>query len=735
MAENFLSKLNPFRSKQTEKVNLSEEDKYGDSRILSLNETGSTGTDLLAGILSEDYLQDLRGSDGADIYDKMRRSDPKVKMCLSAVMNPIKSASWEIEPANDSPEAEKLAEFCEYVFFNGMNKTWKKLLHEILTMVPFGFSLFERTHKVVFDHPQWGNHIRYKNFGFRSQRTIDYWIVDKDEQLSAVTQFAYGDEQCSNVDIPAKFLTLFSLDQEGNNFEGMSMLRPCYGPWVRKNTFLKLMAIGIEKFAVPTPIMRVPKGRENSEDYNRALEVLQAYTSHQSNYITLPQGWDIETVTTSFDASKVRESISGENLEMVNAFLANFLELGQSGSGSYALSFDLSDFFLGGIEHIADQIAEVFNQGPIREIIDLNFGPQDEYPEMKVSGISDKAGAEFAKILKDLSDSNYITPDEPTEEHLRRRLGLPKMSEVGRREGEPGGEPSPALLSEKKKTVELAEPKTPRGQIDKDSKEIRKVMEDWLKLMGQDLSSQVITKFKNATWSKRFEAIKGTKKTGLNDYKKDLLEALAKTSDKALKAAQKEVPAKGAKFAEAKFKDLPPDIQRRLKAKADLLADTQYFDLEKAVFFQYQSSIDSTEDPRIIEQDMNNNVDQYATGSSTAAAAGNATAFAVNDARLVYFEQPEVLDQIEAYRFENPAPVSPICQDLKGRVFDAKDPEADRYKPPLHHNCKSYLVPILKGRKTPKEIDPRGLKPSDPKLEKHITLGENKDLLGKKSHG
>lgn len=38
------------------------------------------------------------------------------------------------------------------------------------------------------------------------------------------------------------------------------------------------------------------------------------------------------------------------------------------------------------------------------------------------------------------------------------------------------------------------------------------------------------------------------------------------------------------------------------------------------------------------------------------------------------------------------------------------------------HNCKSYLVPNLKGSK--KEIDPTGIKPSNPALEKYITLSE-----------
>ncbi len=38
------------------------------------------------------------------------------------------------------------------------------------------------------------------------------------------------------------------------------------------------------------------------------------------------------------------------------------------------------------------------------------------------------------------------------------------------------------------------------------------------------------------------------------------------------------------------------------------------------------------------------------------------------------------------------------------------------------HNCKSYLVPNLNG--SVKKIDPTGLKPSDPALDKYITLAE-----------
>ncbi len=62
---------------------------------------GSSGTENYGGYFEEEYLDALRNNERADVFDKMRRSDPQVMMCLSAVKNPIKSASAEIHAAGD----------------------------------------------------------------------------------------------------------------------------------------------------------------------------------------------------------------------------------------------------------------------------------------------------------------------------------------------------------------------------------------------------------------------------------------------------------------------------------------------------------------------------------------------------------------------------------------------------------------------------------------------------------
>lgn len=388
---------------------------------------GSSGTEIYSGYFSEEYLQELRGTRAADVYDKMRRSDPKIKMALSAIKNPIIGANWSVQPADESERAKLHAEFIEQVLFSDLHQGWEQQLAEFLTCLDFGNAVFEVTHQVMLGHPKFGNYNSIAKLGWRSPRTIETWNLDDMGRLKSITQYAYGDLG-RRVEIPGRYLIVFSLNKEGDNYEGVSALRTCYGPWLRKETFLKLMAVGIEKSAFKIPVLTVPAGQETSAELDTAKAVLEAYLCHEKQYITKPTGWDLDFADVEFDPSKMREAIDRENMEIAHAFLENFLELGQGGSGSYALSYDLSDFFLSSIEHVAKYVADVLNRGLVSDLIKLNFGPQASYPKLQVSGIKDKPGKEYAEVMKLLVDSKILVPDGKLEENLRKRYGMPVKS-------------------------------------------------------------------------------------------------------------------------------------------------------------------------------------------------------------------------------------------------------------------------------------------------------------------
>jgi hypothetical protein len=75
---------------------------------IHVEETGTSGTEIYAGYYSEEYLNNLRGKEAADLWDKMRRSDARIKMVLSAVKNPIKGAQWSVEPGSKDDENYEL---------------------------------------------------------------------------------------------------------------------------------------------------------------------------------------------------------------------------------------------------------------------------------------------------------------------------------------------------------------------------------------------------------------------------------------------------------------------------------------------------------------------------------------------------------------------------------------------------------------------------------------------------
>lgn len=409
-----------------------------------LKRLSSSGTEIFSGYASEEYLTELRGYQRAKLFDQMRRSDPQIRMLLNAVKNPIRSASWEIAPADDSPEAKEDADFIQYVLFEQCHKPFKKFLGEVLTMTEFGHAVFEKTYQLIKNDPKYGTFHGIASLGWINPKTIHRFNVDKDTgRLVSITQIAQGDLD-RYIDIPAEYLLLFSPEQEGSNYEGMSWLRPCYGSWIRKYQYDGLNATGIERFGTPTPTVKVPEHYINSEAYERLMEALEAYTSGQANFLAFPDVFELELGSNNtYDPEKVNRTIAAEDTRMAKAFVANFLELGTQGNGgAFALSSDQSDFYTAGLTFMADEVCEVVNKYLIPECVQYNRGPRVAYPQLKHFGISDKAGAELASVLGTLTDKKIIVPDDPLEVSMRKRYGLPVKSDQGQREVQAPAAPS-----------------------------------------------------------------------------------------------------------------------------------------------------------------------------------------------------------------------------------------------------------------------------------------------------
>lgn len=245
---------------------------------------------------------------------------------------------------------------------------------------------------------------------------------------------------------------------------------------------------------------------------------------------------------------------------------------------------------------------------------------------------------------------------------------------------------------------------------------LRKIMQENLAEIANEMIEQVMVGYRNLIPSKRLDAIKNVTPNGIMAYKAALKNAVAVIAADAIKQARREVPrARNVRLAFdeesiqlGEFESLPSDVQARIISQISLLTGTQISDLERAVFFQYTSSVNSTDSESLLYNDLEEAAQEYLDGNTVQGAASATGAQIINEARLAFFSDDSVEEEIDAYEFVNEDPVSEICQDLAGTVFDKDDPDLNRYWPPLHFNCKSWIRPILKGNLGDREIEDLG---------------------------
>lgn len=705
-------------------------------------EIGTPGTEIYAGYLSEEYLKDLQGKEWADKVDMMRRSDANIRMVLNAIKLPLKSSPWTIAVREKSEEAELQKKLFEKILFEDLNKSFTQLLGEILTCLDFGYSIFDITHAVKSDS-ELGGYNGLKSLGYRSQRTIDRWNLNESRDLSTITQIAYGDEGGA-YELDARFILYFSPEREGDNFEGVSILRACYGPWFRKNEFLKKLSIGIEKFAVPTAVLTVPEGTEGKPEMAAAKKALACYTSGATNYLILPEGFKLSFNNVSVDVEKIRAAINAENQEMVNSILASFLLLGQNGAGSLALAGSLSDFFSQTIQYIADHIAEQFERKIFKPLIQMNFGHNKVLVDLKCDGLEHRANEAWANMVNGFISTGAIKADLDLEKNLREKLKLPPAVQAPASDLNLPPEPvtpAPKTLAEKKKTRK----EHPEAQLIRDaSRQIRSLGRGILPMFAQKYSRAIMIQKAKSNEANQIKAPINASVPGLGSYLSALRVAYGIASIKATDLQEKAFKKSGRKLSEfrlasTKLKRVDgaiSDFEKALEAlngaqspteiddaisnlgrvsdrvngilndylsfdqrqansaKAEVFSETQKNDIIKAMDLQYQSSLSYADDDQL-EQDMDDAAMKAINGPMTVAGPDVQASQIVNetlDQAAKRFSEETGIDIIShTFVAVDDDATTELCSELDGSTFDPEDPDFKKYTPPLHFNCRSFM--------------------------------------------
>lgn len=411
---------------------------------------GTTGTVNFRGFLqSAEYNRKLLPPNSFAVYDQMAKSDPTVHATMQHITTPILAADWEVRPANDSDEALEHAAFVNLNMFETLRRPWVSVQEDGLKYLRYGFAILEGTFRAdreafhytrrdgtVVQVPE-RDVLVWDNWAPRLPPTITRWLTHEDKLL-AVEQMAYNSDtgQLQRVIIPReKFLILVN-EMEGDDYNGVSLLRGAYKPWYLLENIQRVAAIGMERFLVGTPMARM---RSNATD-TQVSETMTALMNIRSGDQTAlvykaDDGIDCDKETDTGRAiwilSPDREPPDAlpliRHLEsnIFTNIMARFMDLGQKETGARATAEVQRDPFFLGLVGVATKIAEAWNRGPVKQLIDLNYPGVKEYPKIHVSGITPQDIPVIARAAAMWAANGFLLPDPELEQWIRDQMGLP----------------------------------------------------------------------------------------------------------------------------------------------------------------------------------------------------------------------------------------------------------------------------------------------------------------------
>jgi hypothetical protein len=387
------------------------------------------------GIRQDEFVVQLRGRQGIKKYREMAENDPVIGAILQSMTMMLRSIEWRVESGSEDANT-----FVRSVMHSMDDKSWEEFIADVLTMLPYGFSLFEMVPRRDDD-----GLIRMKKLAGRAQYTIDRFETRENGDILGVWQVAAQ----KNVYIPYSKLLHFRTTSIASEPSGRSVLRSAYTSWRAANNIKYFEGVGIERELNGLPIVRIPSEYMSADAsdaqkalFNQMKTIARDVKRNEQGYIILPSdryadddGKLTNNLMVEFDLIASRGTrdidtgkvISRYHQEMAITAMADFVLLGMNERGSFALSQSKSQLFLKALEGYADTIAAQLNRKLIPYLWELNGMDKADMPKIVRGRIAPVDLEELGQFIQRLTLSGAdLFPDEGLEKHLRDVAGLPE---------------------------------------------------------------------------------------------------------------------------------------------------------------------------------------------------------------------------------------------------------------------------------------------------------------------
>lgn len=358
-------------------------------------------------------------------------NDATGRAIASSIELPIRSARWFVNPASDNPADIQYADLIHEVLWNFGSQSFDDVSRNALSSLRYGFNLSEIIYAVI-DWGEFKGKIGWDSLAYRQQNTKWRWNTDwvnGRRQLVSFTQLS--PPYYMQTDIPRNKFLLWVNDLEGDNYDGNSIYRSSYKDYFIRDRLYRIRAIGLERAFMSVPVVTLPAAYSREQEA-LAKQIVTTIRADEQAGVTTTEDVPVELKSWQLQGTEMEAAIQFHNRQMLLASLAQFLNLGSTQTGSFALSSDQSELFLNAVVAKANYVAQILNLEPgIPSLIGINFPNVDRksMPRLEHGDIGQRALDALGRTLTALAQFGFLTPDDATEDRLRQMLNLPEREQ------------------------------------------------------------------------------------------------------------------------------------------------------------------------------------------------------------------------------------------------------------------------------------------------------------------
>lgn len=369
----------------------------------NLEEVASAaGDDITGGFVGElrlprDEVLRARGGGDLAIYEKVK-ADDQVKACWQQRQDAATAREWFVEPGGPTAQDKAAADFIREQFLAiKFDRVCKKMHNGVF----FGFSVGECLYR-----PE-GGKILLDAIKVRRQRRFRF---DRDGRLRLIRPGnPVGEVMPDN-----KFWVFSAGADDDDDPYGLGLGHWLYWPvWLKRNG-LRFWSIYMEKYAMPTPVGKAPRGSDKAARA-KLLGALKSINTDQA--VVFPEGVEVELMEAARSSGGDYATFYGLMNEAISKIILSQTMTTDNGS-SKAQGQIHENRLKEVVKSDNDLLFESLNEGPVAWLTAWNF-PGAARPRVW----RDHTDTPDEKAQAERDEKLYLMGYEPTPEYVQDTYG------------------------------------------------------------------------------------------------------------------------------------------------------------------------------------------------------------------------------------------------------------------------------------------------------------------------